>query len=309
MARFLLKLSAADFAEYRKNDLHVIPRGSWNRLTQEERKQAARIGIGIRGDDYHIEDRGTPLEELPIADSGPHPDEAFEEPEEPEGADWVENAVESPEQAQGAVDAALPAVSEDDRIGFALREALDSIVESEHPRYDTFCIRILSGLSELDGITIESVAERYGLPCEEVRDHCRKISNAMGLPPSRLMHTKPAGSKSPPDSGEDHEAIERIWFVVRQVIDLILAQPNARLGAECFQLASGIGADGSESAADIGRRYGLTRAAISKRMVNLTKCLGFKPSQFMRSLHLREKYRRARLRSLEKSMGREMSKS
>lgn len=93
---------------------------------------------------------------------------------------------------------------------------------------------------------------------------------------------------------------ERTWYVVRQVVDIIIASPNARLQAECFRIASGMGELDDITETSVARKHGLTRAAVSKRCVRLTKLVGMRPSRYMCSMQLRDTYRKARVRSLEK---------
>lgn len=187
MARFLLGLKPSQFERYKENDLHIIPRGSWNRLTEEEKAKARKIGIEARADDYQTHN-GKPVDELPIAAQNDGPD-----------------AVEEVEDSKGKA-----------------------------------------------------------APIAEIA------------------------------------ADERTWFVVRQILDIIIAAPNARLEAECFRISSGLGMLDSITEASVARKHGLTRAAISKRCVRQTKLIGIRPSQYMRSIPLRETYRKARIRSLEK---------
>ena len=119
-----------------------------------------------------------------------------------------------------------------------------------------------------------------------------------------------------PDCGEDQEdggdycepysgctygqLDEAVRDAVRHVIAEILGHDNARLTAECFALVSGL-LYGGDSMAEIARRHGVTRAAVSKRCVELTGLLGLRPSRAMRSLTARRSYRDARIRFLEKS--------
>ena len=93
---------------------------------------------------------------------------------------------------------------------------------------------------------------------------------------------------------------EAVRDAVRHVIAEILGHDNARLTAECFALVSGL-LYGGDSMAEIARRHGVTRAAVSKRCVELTELLGLRPSRAMRSLTARRSYRDARIRFLEKS--------
>ena len=89
---------------------------------------------------------------------------------------------------------------------------------------------------------------------------------------------------------------ERIWDVVRRVLAEVISHDNARLTAECIALASGFSYERS-SMTDIAKRHGITRAAISKRCVELTEMLDLRPSRAMRSLTARKSYRSARIQS------------
>lgn len=184
MIRFLIGLSPREFEKYKLHKLHLVPRNSWNRLSEEEKERAFEMGIETRSDDYNTH-TGKPVDEMPIS--------------------------------AGSVQ-----VSEDDE--------------------------------------------------------------------SKEIASTPAHNMS---------SDERTWFVVRQVVDIIISSPNARLEAECFRLASGLGGFDNITESNIARKHGVTRAAVSKRCVRLTKILGIRPSQFMRPLEMREKYRKSRKKSLQ----------
>ena len=76
------------------------------------------------------------------------------------------------------------------------------------------------------------------------------------------------------------------------------AHHNARLTAECIALVSGLNYSGS-SMTHIAGKHGITRAAVSKRCVELTELLGIRPSRAMRSLTARKRYRDARIKSTQ----------
>ena len=86
---------------------------------------------------------------------------------------------------------------------------------------------------------------------------------------------------------------EAIWATVRRVLGEVLNHGNARLTAECIALVSGLGYDGA-TMTEIAKRHGITRAAVSKRCVELTELLDLRPSRAMRSLTARKSYRSAR---------------
>ena len=91
---------------------------------------------------------------------------------------------------------------------------------------------------------------------------------------------------------------ETIWATVRRVLGEVLNHGNARLTAECIALVSGLGYDGA-TMTEIAKRHGITRAAVSKRCVELTEMLDLRPSRAMRSLTARKSYRSARIKSTD----------
>ena len=92
---------------------------------------------------------------------------------------------------------------------------------------------------------------------------------------------------------------EEVWDILRRLIGELLAERNARLSLECIALVSGLSFLGDSMTA-IARRHGVTRAAVSKRCVELTERLNVLPSRAMRSLTARHAYRAAQLTSRKK---------
>jgi hypothetical protein len=89
---------------------------------------------------------------------------------------------------------------------------------------------------------------------------------------------------------------ESVYSAIRRVVAEILCHDNARLTTECIALVSGLAYTGS-SMTEIAKRHGISRAAVSKRCVELTELLDLPPSRAMRSLTARKRYRDARIRS------------
>lgn len=89
---------------------------------------------------------------------------------------------------------------------------------------------------------------------------------------------------------------EIVWDTVRRVLGELLAHDNSRLTAECLALVSGLQYSGA-SMTEIAKRHGVTRAAVSKRCIELTDLLDLRPSRAMRSLTARRRYRSARIRT------------
>ena len=101
-----------------------------------------------------------------------------------------------------------------------------------------------------------------------------------------------------PEPERDPQAFdsETVWAALRRVLGEVLCHDNARLTAECIALASGLSYTGS-SMSKIAKRHGVSRAAVSKRCVELTELLDLPPSRAMRSLTARKSYRSARIES------------
>jgi hypothetical protein len=90
---------------------------------------------------------------------------------------------------------------------------------------------------------------------------------------------------------------EDVLHLVRRLVGELLSKDNVRLSVECLALATGISYLG-DSMTEIARRYGVTRAAVSKRCVEFTDALNLNPSRAMRSPEARQSYRRRRIHEL-----------
>lgn len=71
------------------------------------------------------------------------------------------------------------------------------------------------------------------------------------------------------------------YELVRRIIGELLCQSNPALAIECFSLVTGIGYLG-DSMTEIGKRHGVTRAAVSKRCIEFAEALGIDSSRAMR---------------------------
>ena len=94
-------------------------------------------------------------------------------------------------------------------------------------------------------------------------------------------------------TNEDLDALsEKLWDVMRHLVGELLDTPNRSLTAECLAAVTGMSYTG-DSITEIARRHRVTRAAVSKRCVELTRKLKLLPSRTMRSLTARQAYRHA----------------
>lgn len=101
-----------------------------------------------------------------------------------------------------------------------------------------------------------------------------------------------------PDPVSEHSGdSEAINEILRRLIGELADQNNCRLSLNCLALVTGLSYQGL-SMTEIAERHGVTRAAVSKRCIELTKALRLKPSRAMRSLLARTSYRKARMQSL-----------
>lgn len=87
---------------------------------------------------------------------------------------------------------------------------------------------------------------------------------------------------------------------MRRLVGYMLADAHPALGVECLALVTGIGYQGS-SMAEIARRNRVTRAAVSKRCVELCEAFGIPPTRAMRPEKCRRNCRAARVRELVQS--------
>lgn len=92
---------------------------------------------------------------------------------------------------------------------------------------------------------------------------------------------------------------EEIWDILRRLVGDLLTHSNSQLSLECLALVSGVSFLGDSMSA-IAKRYGVTRAAVSKRCVELSENLGLPPSRSMRALTARDAYARARCHRLQR---------
>ena len=76
----------------------------------------------------------------------------------------------------------------------------------------------------------------------------------------------------------------------------LIAEGNTRLTVECLAVALGLRVYSGDSMTEIANRHGITRAAVSKRCVDIVTRLNLPPSRAMRSEKARNTYRNAQLK-------------
>lgn len=92
---------------------------------------------------------------------------------------------------------------------------------------------------------------------------------------------------------------DQIWDIMRRVIGELASDKNPGLTMDCATLVAGLAYKGN-SMTNIARRHGITRAAVSKRCIEMIDALKIQPYGAMRSGHARNAYQQARIISVEK---------
>ncbi len=92
-----------------------------------------------------------------------------------------------------------------------------------------------------------------------------------------------------------HEVAQAVWEGVTRFAVEVLQRENPRLTVQSFAFAAGLYVLEGKSETEIAKEHGITRAAVSRRVVEITKSLGLPPSRGMKSAQSRTKYRNARL--------------
>lgn len=117
---------------------------------------------------------------------------------------------------------------------------------------------------------------------------------------SRPNYSEIVIADQPSEVFETEEQENRYLAGLRRIIGELLDDPLPRLGVECISLVTGICYTGDSMTA-IGERYGVSRAAVSKRCVELSDILGLHHSRAMRKLADRETYRQQALEQHSKA--------
>jgi hypothetical protein len=121
------------------------------------------------------------------------------------------------------------------------------------------------------------------------------------------MADSPAASHTPDIAGMvDHEddtqqeviqaGMAEANRILRHLVADLIDEANMRLTIECLAISLGLSAYNGDSMTSIAKRCGVTRAAVSKRCVDITKRLKVLPSRAMRSTKARKIYRKAQIK-------------
>jgi hypothetical protein len=122
--------------------------------------------------------------------------------------------------------------------------------------------------------------------------------------PDHDMADSPAASHTPDIAAlVDHEdevteahAMGSATEILRRLVADIVSEDNTRLTIDCLTIALGLRVYAGDSMTKVAKRHGITRAAVSKRCVDITERLKLPPSRAMRSEKARTIYQRSQLK-------------
>ena len=88
--------------------------------------------------------------------------------------------------------------------------------------------------------------------------------------------------------------------ILRHLVADIVSEDNIRLTIDCLSIALGLRVYAGDSMTKVAKCHGITRAAVSKRCVDITHRLKLPPSRAMRSEKARKIYRNSRTKHHQK---------
>ena len=139
-------------------------------------------------------------------------------------------------------------------------------------------------------------AEKLGLlkPCLQRHGNGSASGDSADSPLMRIGDD-PALMVQEPEA-KPETAMRDATEILRHLVADLLSEGNTRLTLECLAVALGLSAYNGETMTDIAKRHGITRAAVSKRCVDITERLNLPPSRAMRSTRARRIYQKAQLK-------------
>lgn len=151
------------------------------------------------------------------------------------------------------------------------------------------------------GGTLRDAATSSRARCEDEFNDDEDESNDPDDEPEAAEHCAPDSASDAPISPCSHGPQpahgEHLHDILRRLVGELIGQDNSNLSVHCLALVTGLTYEGNSMTA-IAEQHGVTRAAVSKRCVELTQALNLKPSRAMRSLLARKSYRTARTLNL-----------
>lgn len=140
-------------------------------------------------------------------------------------------------------------------------------------------------------------AEKLGLlkPC--LQRHGNGSPDHDMAESSRASHTPDiAALVDHEDEALETHSMGSATEILRRLVADIVAEDNTRLTIDCLSIALGLRVYAGDSMTTIAKRHGISRAAVSKRCVDIIERLKLPPSRAMRSEQARKIYQRSQLK-------------
>ena len=140
-------------------------------------------------------------------------------------------------------------------------------------------------------------AEKLGLlkPC--LQRHGNGAADHDMAESSRASHTPDiAALVDHEDEEPEAHSMGSATEILRRLVADIVSEDNTRLTIDCLAITLGLRVYAGDSMTQIANRHGITRAAVSKRCVDITNRLNIQPSRAMRSKRARQIYRNSQLK-------------
>lgn len=130
---------------------------------------------------------------------------------------------------------------------------------------------------------------------EAVCTHCGKSGDAV-CPHCQAMLARESLMQEPHNvRGSSAEMLTRFALLART----ITGKRNSKFWWCCFLVATGDAGAAGLSMTDLGRRWSVSKAYVSKTCIEICGILGLPPSQYMRTEHARESSRLSNRRSIK----------
>jgi len=140
-------------------------------------------------------------------------------------------------------------------------------------------------------------AEKLGLlkPC--LQRHGNGAADHDMAESSRASHTPDiAALVDHEEEAAEVHSMGSATDMLRRLVADIVAEDNTRLTIDCLTIALGLRVYSGDSMTRIAKRHGITRAAVSKRCVDITERLKLPPSRAMRSELARKIYQKSQIK-------------
>jgi hypothetical protein len=136
-----------------------------------------------------------------------------------------------------------------------------------------------------------------GLATPSVQRHGNGAAEHDMADSPRASHTPDmAALVEPEEDPPETQSMGSATEILRRLVADIVFEENTRLVIDCLTIALGLRVYAGDSMTMIAKRHGITRAAVSKRCVDITERLKLPPSRAMRSETARRIYRNSQLK-------------